>query len=71
MVDVVSHSVQWNNVKRDFKVFQNVGELSKTEEKINVSEPEKQGDMSSVLPFTKEDSTRCNDLSKFYYYIFI
>jgi len=71
MVDVVSNSVPWNNVKRDFKVFQNIGELSKTEEKINVSEPEKQGDMSSVLPFIKENPTRCNNVSKFYYYVFI
>jgi hypothetical protein len=43
----------WNNVKRDFKVCQNVGELYKTGEKINVSGPEKQDDMSPILPLRK------------------
>jgi len=43
----------WNNVKCDFKVSQNIGELSTTGEKINVSGPEKQENMSPNLPLRK------------------
>ena len=42
----------WNNVKSDFKkVCQNIGESFKTGEKINVSGPEKQKDISAILYF--------------------